>query len=336
MTVVAPADQRSGTGGQTTEGELEVTDTELASGYPAKAVDGFPADTVRVAIDEMGLEPDVVVAGINEGQNLGPLVDVSGTVGAARAAVARGVPALAVSSGIADDVDYEAAVPFVLEWVDSHRTVFVEGTAPDEVANMNVPSCATGQVKEPVEVPLATASEGAVAPSDCESTLTDPPDDITAFNAGYADRSTADPPIPRRNRPARRPRQSSRPTARGSGGRSGRWGSSAAWTKARARAVIASRSNGSRSSSSSAGQAAVEEVGDGVAQVVGDRVAGEVPDDRAHLELDREREAVVDAPDVAVGVDEAVPALAVGVVGDQVEGAHALELRVVAPRPPAA
>jgi 5'-nucleotidase len=193
VTVVAPADQRSGTGGQTTEGELEVTDTELASGYPAKAVDGFPADTVRVAIDEMGLEPDVVVSGINEGQNLGPLVDVSGTVGAARAAVARGVPALAVSSGIADDVDYEAAVPFVLEWVDSHRTVFVEGTAPDEVANMNVPSCATGQVKEPVEVPLATAAEGAVAPSDCESTLTDPPDDITAFNAGYA---TITDPIP--------------------------------------------------------------------------------------------------------------------------------------------
>ena len=84
-------------------------------------------------------------------------------------------------------------MPFVLEWVDSHRTVFVEGTAPDEVANMNVPSCTSGQVKEPIEVPLATASEGAVAPSDCESTLTDPPDDITAFNAGYA---TITDPIP--------------------------------------------------------------------------------------------------------------------------------------------
>ena len=92
VTVVAPADQRSGTGGQTTEGELEVTDTELASGYPAKAVDGFPADTVRVAIDEMGLEPDVVVSGINEGQNLGPLVDVSGTVGAARGRGRSGRP----------------------------------------------------------------------------------------------------------------------------------------------------------------------------------------------------------------------------------------------------
>ena len=195
VTVVAPKDQRSGTGGSSTEGDLEVTDVELASGYPAKAVDGFPADTVRVAVDELGLKPDVVVAGINEGQNLGPLVDVSGTVGAARAAVARGIPALAVSQGIGEGgvYDYESALPYVLEWVDSHRTVFVEGTAPDEVANMNVPTCASGGPKEPVEVPLATANEGAYQVQDCTSTVTDPADDITGFNAGYV---TLTAPIP--------------------------------------------------------------------------------------------------------------------------------------------
>jgi 5'-nucleotidase len=150
---------------------------------------------VRVAIDELGVEPDVVVAGINEGQNLGPLVDISGTVGAARAAVERGVPALAVSQGLLSggEPDYDSAVPYVLEWVESHRTVFVEGTAPDEIANMNVPTCDGGLPKEPIEVPLATVQDGAIAPQDCASTLEDPPDDITAFNAGYV---TISQPIP--------------------------------------------------------------------------------------------------------------------------------------------
>ena len=56
VTVVAPLTQQSGQGGKTTEGELEVTDVELASGYPAKAVDGFPADAINVAFDELGAE----------------------------------------------------------------------------------------------------------------------------------------------------------------------------------------------------------------------------------------------------------------------------------------
>ena len=41
VTVVAPATNQSGTGGQTTPGPLTVTDATTASGYPAKAVAGF-------------------------------------------------------------------------------------------------------------------------------------------------------------------------------------------------------------------------------------------------------------------------------------------------------
>ena len=62
---------------------------------------------------------------------------------------------------------------------------------------------------------------------------------------------------------------------------------------------------------------------------VGHAFAGEVPDDGAELELGVEAEAVVDGPDVAVGVDEAVPALAVGAVGEQVEDAEPLQLVAV-------
>ena len=121
VTVVAPAGERSGTGGSATEGPLTRTEQALASGYAATAVDGFPADTVRVAFDDLGLQPDLVISGINEGQNLGPLVDVSGTVGAARAALRRGVPALAVSQGIGTTYDYEVAAQLVVDWLEENR-----------------------------------------------------------------------------------------------------------------------------------------------------------------------------------------------------------------------
>src|SRR3954464_9874399 len=82
VTVVAPLANQSGTGGKTTDGPLTVTDVKTASGYPAKAVDGFPADTIIWAIDQHGIDftPDLVVSGINFGQNIGPAVDISGTV----------------------------------------------------------------------------------------------------------------------------------------------------------------------------------------------------------------------------------------------------------------
>jgi 5'-nucleotidase len=194
VTVVAPATQESGTGGKTTPGKLTVTDSTTASGYPAKAVAGYPADTVRVAIDEMHLKPDLVVAGVNQGQNLGPLVDVSGTVGAARAAVARGIPALSVSEGLVPDIDYQAAMPYVLGWVQDHRLVLIHHTQPKQVTNMNIPSCTSGDIKQPVEVPLAPAgTPGALVAQDCTSTLSDPPNDVVAFNAGYV---TITDPIP--------------------------------------------------------------------------------------------------------------------------------------------
>src|SRR6202050_533679 len=101
VTVVAPLTNQSGTGGKTTPGVLVATRATTAAGYPAWAVHGYPADTITWAIAQHGISfrPDLVVSGINFGQNIGPLADDSGTVGAARAAVSRGIPALAASQG---------------------------------------------------------------------------------------------------------------------------------------------------------------------------------------------------------------------------------------------
>ena len=190
VTVVAPAGERSGTGGNTTEGALTTSDVTTASGYEATAVEGFPADTVRVALDDLDLEPDLVVSGINSVQNLGLLTDVSGTVGAAKAAASRGIPALAVSAGqdSAGSPDYATAAAQALSWLEDHRDELATGEAEAVVTNMNVPTCPDGSVREQVEVPVATESGEEVldaAAVQCASGLADPADDVEGFNNGY-------------------------------------------------------------------------------------------------------------------------------------------------------
>ncbi len=54
VTVVAPAEERSGT-----------SDTSTPGGNAAYSVDGYPADAVNVALDSLALEPHLVVSGIN-------------------------------------------------------------------------------------------------------------------------------------------------------------------------------------------------------------------------------------------------------------------------------
>jgi 5'-nucleotidase len=189
VTVVAPATNQSGQGGSTTAGPLTVTDASTASGHPAKAVAGFPADTIIWAIDQGGVtvEPDLVISGINAGQNIGPATTISGTVGAAKAAAARGIPALAVSQGLAEPPDYPAGVDEVIAWLGLNRDALFAGTATVDVDNLNVPTCPTGTVRGVVDAPVA-AELGERNPLvvDCLSTRNDFVDDVDAFLNGYA------------------------------------------------------------------------------------------------------------------------------------------------------
>jgi 5'-nucleotidase len=188
VTVVAPADNQSGTSDMTTPGPLTTMPATITSGYKAIAVQGFPSDTVNFALDGgIAKKPHLVASGINQGANLAPVVNVSGTVGAARTAVRRGVPAVAISQGLGEPPDYAAAVREAVKWVKQHRKALTkkDATPPTEVANINVPTCTTGKVRGLVEVPSATSGDIGL-PSNCASTLTNPPDDVVAFQNGYA------------------------------------------------------------------------------------------------------------------------------------------------------
>lgn len=87
----------------------------------AFCVDGAPAQVVLHALLELApRRPDLLVVGINYGENLGADVTISGTVGAALQGASCGVPALAVSLQTpkethvnpSDDVDFGAAIHF--------------------------------------------------------------------------------------------------------------------------------------------------------------------------------------------------------------------------------
>ncbi len=189
VTVVAPATNQSGTGDSTTPGGVTSSASATASGYAGVAVNGTPADSVLHALRVLGETPDLVVSGINEGQNMGPIIPFSGTVGAARTAARNGVPALATSQGVRAGIepDFPSGAYTTLVWLERFR-LGLAGPPFTKVANLNIPSCAAGSgVRGLVDTFVATTLAGrSYTAQDCTSTITAINDDVDAFNRGYA------------------------------------------------------------------------------------------------------------------------------------------------------
>ncbi len=100
--VVAPVEQWSGAGRSmpaTTGGVIYVQQQQInGNHWEVYAVEGTPAQAVQHGVLELAPRlPDLVVAGINYGENVGTGVTISGTIGAALEAASFGLPALAIS-----------------------------------------------------------------------------------------------------------------------------------------------------------------------------------------------------------------------------------------------
>jgi 5'-nucleotidase len=117
--IVAPRDQSSGTGrsyptssaGTITRQTLKINGQD----WQVYAVGGTPAQAVLHAVLEiLPRKPDLVVSGINYGENLGESVTASGTVGAALEAASQGIRALAISleANLVDQTGYSRRVDF--------------------------------------------------------------------------------------------------------------------------------------------------------------------------------------------------------------------------------
>lgn len=93
--VVAPQFENSG-GGHSVSLDSPIRARELSK--KRFAVSGTPTDCVLLAYWELMDEPpDIVISGINHGENLGSDMTYSGTMGAAIEAALNGVPAIALS-----------------------------------------------------------------------------------------------------------------------------------------------------------------------------------------------------------------------------------------------
>lgn len=102
------------------------------------AVEGTPADCVKLALDFLLTEPpDVVVSGINRGPNLGTDILYSGTVSGALEGAIHGIPSLAVSLASFTDNNYQTAAMIARDLVV--RIVAGE-FPPDILLNVNVPA----------------------------------------------------------------------------------------------------------------------------------------------------------------------------------------------------
>ena len=149
--VVAPATQQSGIGHALTLFEpVRVTSTTMADGTDAYMVSGTPTDSVIVGIFQLAsIKPDLVISGINIGENLGKSeLTTSGTIGAAMEAAVHGIPALSVSLQVNRgdikfhdghvDIDFSHAIKIT----EKVASMILEKGLPEgvDILNLNIPS----------------------------------------------------------------------------------------------------------------------------------------------------------------------------------------------------
>jgi 5'-nucleotidase len=165
VTVVAPAEDHSAAG-RTLSSSVDVRGHDL--GY---VVEGTPVDCVLAGLQSLCPETDLVVAGCNQGANLGSAVlGRSGTVSTAVEAAFLGVPAIAVSmyipAGKFDDGDprlaraaYDSAVDAATHLVTGAGDIAVFERADYLNVNAPIASRSTGEmvVTRPSELYRKTA-----------------------------------------------------------------------------------------------------------------------------------------------------------------------------------
>jgi 5'-nucleotidase len=156
VTVAAPRDQSSGMGRSLPNTSDGIISRELVhvngKEWGVYSVGGSPAQAVLHAVLEiLPDKPDLVVSGINYGENIGLGVTISGTVGAALEGAALGYPALAISVEAAqryhlsysNEVEFSTAAYFTAYFA----RMLLKKQFPEDVhvLKVDVPSDATPQ-----------------------------------------------------------------------------------------------------------------------------------------------------------------------------------------------
>lgn len=203
--VVAPRDQQTSTGRSmpsNSSGIIEVLTLNVnGKDWQVFSVDGSPGQSVLYGIyDVIKGTPDLLVSGINYGENVGSGVTISGTVGAALEAASLGIPALAVSMqtgqehhfSLSQDVDFSAAGYF------THKIarIILENQLPEDVdlikldvpqeATPETPWMLTRQSRQRYYIPKATKRKALYERAPMGYEISYCPEDTEAGSDSYA------------------------------------------------------------------------------------------------------------------------------------------------------
>lgn len=154
VVVAAPREQSSGTGRSlptTSDGIIREETLEVhGQAWKVYAIGGTPAQAIQHGLMEIvPRQPDLVVSGINYGENVATGITISGTVGAAMEAASMGIPSMAISLetekqhhlSYSTDVDFSTAAYFT----GFFARLLVERCLPNglDLLKVDVPSDAT-------------------------------------------------------------------------------------------------------------------------------------------------------------------------------------------------
>jgi len=153
VTVVAPATSRSGGSHSITlKRPFACNKIDINGRFTGFSVEGSPADCVKLACMQLCKDPlNLVVAGLNNGSNVGINAYYSGTVAAAMEAAFLKIPAVAMSLASEEHLDFEAAAKYCTEILKKLMPI-----APGDVLNINVPLLSKGKPKGIRVVPQST------------------------------------------------------------------------------------------------------------------------------------------------------------------------------------
>ena len=144
--VVAPDTEKSAVGHAITiTNPLRTKFVNRKGGFSGHAVNGTPADCVKIAVRSiLKSPPDLVVSGINYGANVGTNVIYSGTVSAATEGTILGIPSIAVSIDSHHPKDFKSAMDTTQYTL---KKVLKFGLPEGTLLNINVPDIPKEMIK---------------------------------------------------------------------------------------------------------------------------------------------------------------------------------------------
>ena len=145
VVVATPAFEQSGTGHAFTFRKTLQVARKDRGDVRVFVVDGFPSDCVKFALCHLGLSSfDLVLSGINPGDNAGVCEPYSGTLACAREAALFGIPAIALSSLECEPGHYQAIANWTARLLESPLPPFPRGV----YWNVNFPKTAPAGWKD--------------------------------------------------------------------------------------------------------------------------------------------------------------------------------------------